>query len=196
MPEQSAEVTRLLRELSRDNPQAANALVPLIYGELRRLARSYMRRERSGHTLQPTALVSEVFLRLAGADPIDWQSRAHFFGVAARLMREVLVDYARKRGSAKRAGGWTNADWDFTISSERLDDVLGVHEVLERLEAFDARQARIVELRFFAGMNIAEIAEVIGVSTPTVKREWASAKAWLHREITGGAHGPGEMATG
>ena len=197
MAEESGDITRLLRQLNRDNPQVANELAPLIYGELRRLAASYMRRERTGHTLQATALVSEAFLRLAGGSDIQWQGRAHFFGVAARLMREVLVDYARRHASVKRDGGArVSLTPDIAIAGDRHEDVLAMHEVLARLETLDARQARIVELRFFAGLSVTEIAEVMGISPPTVKREWASARAWLHREIAGGADDAGTMAAG
>ncbi len=156
-----------------------------------------MRRERTGHTLQATALVSEAFLRLAGGSDIQWQGRAHFFGVAARLMREVLVDYARRHASVKRDGGArVSLTPDIAIAGDRHEDVLAMHEVLARLETLDARQARIVELRFFAGLSVTEIAEVMGISPPTVKREWASARAWLHREIAGGADDAGTMAAG
>ena len=144
-----------------------------------------MRRERPEHTLQPTALVNEAFLRLAGETGMEWRDRTHFFGVAARMMREILVDYARKRASAKRGKGARIAlDDALLISESRLEDVVAVDEVLHRLEELDPRQGRIVELRFFAGMGVEEIAEAMEISVPTVKREWRSAKAWLHREMT------------
>jgi RNA polymerase sigma factor (TIGR02999 family) len=146
-----------------------------------------MRNERPGHTLQPTALVNEAFLRLVGSNGVEWQDRAHFYAVAARLMRRILVDHARKRRAGKRDGGAQVTFEDrLVLREDRIDDVLAIDEVLARLEALDARQGRIVELRFFAGMSVDEIAEVIHASTTTVKREWNSAKAWLHRELTGG----------
>jgi RNA polymerase sigma factor (TIGR02999 family) len=158
-----------------------------VYGELRRVAGRAMRNERPGHTLQPTALVNEAFVRLAGNTGIEWQDRAHFFGVAARLMRQILVDYARKKHAAKRGGAArVTLDDSLLISDDHLGDVMAVDEVLARLETLDARQGRIVELRFFAGLSVEEVAEVMEISTPTVKREWQSAKAWLHRELTTG----------
>ena len=144
-----------------------------------------MRRERPEHTLQPTALVNEAFLRLAGETGMEWRDRTHFFGVAARMMREILVDYARKRASAKRGkGARITLDDALLISESRLEDVVAIDEILHRLEELDPRQGRIVELRFFAGMGVEEIAEAMEISGPTVKREWRSAKAWLHREMT------------
>jgi RNA polymerase sigma factor (TIGR02999 family) len=145
-----------------------------------------MRRERSGHTLQPTALVNEAFLRLVNQTGIEWKDRAHFFGVAARLMREILVDYARQHAAAKRGGIKVTLDDSLLISEGRLEEAAAWDEVLNRLELLDARQARIVEMRFFGGLSVDEVAEVMKISAPTVKREWASAKAWLHRELASG----------
>jgi RNA polymerase sigma-70 factor, ECF subfamily len=180
-------LTRLLQELRSGDDTAAARLVAAAYGELRKVAARCMRNERAGHTLQPTALVNEAFLRLAGTTGVDWRDRAQFYGVAARLMRQILVDHARKRSTAKRAGGGRVSFEDRLILREdRIEDVIAMDQVLGRLEALDARQGRIVELRFFAGMSVEEIAEVMCISTPTVKREWSSAKAWLHRELTGG----------
>jgi RNA polymerase sigma factor (TIGR02999 family) len=183
--ENTGEVTLLLRQLRAGDPGAADRLAPIVYQELRRVAGRAMRGERTGHTLQPTALVHEAYLRLAASPGVEWRNRAHFFGVAARLMREILVDHARKRSAVKRAaaGGATLAD-GFLLAESRIEEVVVWDEILDRLEHLDPRQGRIVELRFFAGLNVEEIAEVLGVSTPTVKREWASAKAWLHRELT------------
>jgi RNA polymerase sigma-70 factor (ECF subfamily) len=181
------DLTQLLRRLRSGDDDAAAKVVAAAYGELRKVAARCMQNERPGHTLQPTALVNEAFLRLAGTTGVDWQDRAQFYGVAARLMRQILVDYARKRRAGKRDGGARVTFEDRLILREdRIEDVIAMDEVLGRLEALDPRQGRIVELRFFAGMSVEEIAEVVHVSTPTVKREWNSAKAWLHRELTGG----------
>jgi RNA polymerase sigma-70 factor (ECF subfamily) len=186
---ETGNVTRLLRQLRSGDKDAGAKLIAAVYGELRRLAARSMRRERPGHTLQPTALVHETFLRLVGEGDVEWQDRAHFFGVAARLMREILVDYARKHGAAKRNGGLRiPLDDSLIISAGRIEEVLAVDQILGRLEELDPRQSRIVELRFFAGLNVEEIAEVMEISTPTVKREWRSAKAWLHSQLSE-AHG-------
>ena len=187
MAEPVGDVTRLLRELRKGDHESAERLIAAVYGELRQVAARAMRHERPGHTLQPTALVNEAFLRLAGASGIEWRDRAHFFGVAARLMREILVDYSRKQHAVKRGSGpRVTLDDSLLVSADRLEDVVAIDEILARLENFDQRQARIVELRFFAGLNVEEVAEVMEISTPTVKREWALARAWLHREITQG----------
>ena len=188
MPEDGAEVTRLLRQLRSGDRDAAGKLVAAVYGELRQVAARAMRNERPGHTLQPTALVHEAFLKLAGSAGVEWRDRTHFFGVAARLMREILVDYARQRGAAKRgSGARITLDDSLLISEDRLGDVVAMDEVVRRLESLDARQGQIVELRFFGGLSVEEVAEVMRISTPTVKREWQSAKAWLHRELTRGS---------
>jgi RNA polymerase sigma factor (TIGR02999 family) len=180
-------LTQLLRELRRGDDTAAAKVVAAAYGELRKVAARCMKNEHPGHTLQPTALVNEAFLRLVGTTGVEWQDRAQFYGVAARLMRQILVDHARKRRAGKRDGGARVAFEDHLVLHEdRIEDVIAMDEVLGRLEALDARQGRIVELRFFAGMSVEEIAEVVRISTPTVKREWSSAKAWLHRELTAG----------
>lgn len=183
-------VTGLLRQFRAGDPESAARLVAAVYGELRQVAARAMRRERPGHTLQATALVNEAFLKLVAQSGVEWRDRAHFFGVAARVMREILVDYARKRSSFKRArAGRVTLDDVLSIAEERIEEVVAWDEVLARLEALDPRQGRIVELKFFAGLNVEEIAEVMGISTATVKREWASAKAWLHRELTREAEG-------
>jgi RNA polymerase sigma-70 factor (ECF subfamily) len=188
MAEKPGEVTQLLRLLNSGNSHAANELAPLIYNELRRLAAGCMRRERPGHTLQATALVHEAYLRLMGQRNVQFNDRAHFFAVAATLMRRVMLDYARKRHSAKRGAAPRQATLDegLLIAQQNLDDVLLLDECLTRLAALDPQQAHLVELRYFAGLNVEETAEVMGISTATVKREWSSAKAWLNREITGG----------
>jgi RNA polymerase sigma factor (TIGR02999 family) len=180
----AGQVTLLLAQLRAGDKQAAGKLIVALYRELRMVAARAMRTERPGHTLQPTALVNEAFLRLAGQSELEWTSRAHFLGVAARLMREILVDYARKRGTVKRGSGrQINLNDGLLLSEDRLEEIMAWNEILLQLEELDARQARIVELRFFAGMNVEEIAEVLEISTPTVKREWASAKAWLHHRL-------------
>jgi RNA polymerase sigma factor (TIGR02999 family) len=182
------EVTRLLRQLGRGNPRAVDQLTPLIYDELRKLASACMRRERPDHTLQATALVHEAYLRLLGQRDAEWHDRAHFFAVAATLMRRVLLDHARKHHSAKRGAApqKTTLDEGLLISDEHLEDVLAMDECLNRLALIDPQQARLVEMRFFAGLSVDEIAAVARISTATVKREWASAKAWLYREMTRG----------
>lgn len=166
--------------------ESLNELLPLVYDELRRLANSYISRERSDHTLQPTALVHEAYIRLIGQDAIEWQSRAHFFGVSARLMREILIEYARAKNRQKRGGEFmTQIELDnaveFTDAKEL--DVIAVDEALVKLETLDPQQARIVELKFFGGLTIEEIAEVMSISAATVKREWSTAKLFLHRTL-------------
>ncbi|HEY6342366.1 MAG TPA: ECF-type sigma factor [Bryobacteraceae bacterium] len=179
------DLTQLLRRLRAGDEEAAAQVAAAAYGELRKLAARCLRRERPGHTLQPTALVHEAFLKLAANTRTEWRDRAQFYAVAARLMRRILVDYARRRAAGKRGGGHqVTLEENLVLREERIEDVLGVDEVLERLEALDPRQGRIVELRFFSGLTVEEIAEVLGISTPTVKREWSSAKAWLHRELS------------
>ena len=188
MTDKPGDVTRLLSQLNGGNSQAANELAPLIYNELRRLAAACMRRERPDHTLQATALVHEAYLRLMGQRNVQFSGRAHFFAIAATLMRRILLDYARKRHAAKRGAAPRQATLDegLLVVEQHLDDVLALDECLTRLAALDPQQARLVEVRFFAGLNVEETAEVMGISTATVKREWSSAKAWLNREITGG----------
>jgi RNA polymerase sigma-70 factor, ECF subfamily len=182
MPAPDDQVTLLLTELREGNQEAANRLMPLIYSELRRMAGSYMQRERPSHTLQATALVNEVYMRLADGAAIPWQSRAHFFGIAARAMREVLLDYARAHIAGKRGGKdaqKVDIDVELRGVSPKIESVIAIDEALGRLERIDPRQSRLIELRFFAGLNMEEAAEVMGISTATVKREWRSAKAWL-----------------
>jgi RNA polymerase sigma factor (TIGR02999 family) len=180
-------VTELLRAWSDGDDAALEQLIPLMEAELRRLARGYMGRERQSHTLQTTALVNEAFLRLTDARQIRWQDRAHFLGISARLMRRVLVDYARRRGFHKRGGGAQRVTLDEAVapSSDPAFDVLALDRALEALEKTDARKSRIVELRFFGGLSVEETAEVLKVSTDTVKRDWRLAKLWLLRELQG-----------
>lgn len=167
MPEPAGDVTQLLRQLRAGQPDAADQLVPLIYRELRRIAGAQMARERPGHTLQATAVVHEAYMRLAGEQDIEWQNRAHFFGIAARTMRRVLLDYARQRHAGKRGGsgaGRVDLDTDLLIGDDRLEDVVALDQVLTRLTEMDEEQGRIVELRFFAGLNVEETAEAMGIS--------------------------------
>ncbi|HEY6341669.1 MAG TPA: sigma-70 family RNA polymerase sigma factor [Bryobacteraceae bacterium] len=180
-------VTLLLAQLREGNREAASQLIPLIYNEMRRMAGAYMQRERPGHTLQATALVHEAYMRLAGGQPGPWQNRAHFFAVAAHVMRQVLVDHARRRHSGKRGGGnaqKVDIDAEVLIGAENTEDVIALDEALDRLAKLDPRQSRLVELRFFAGLDVEQLAEVMDVSPTTIKREWRSAKAWLHGELT------------
>ena len=187
MSDATGEVTRLLSELRAGDEEASARLITLIYGELRRMAGSYMRRERPGHTIQPTALVNEAYLRMVGRHQVEWQSRAHFFAIAAHTMRRVLLDYARQRHAGKRGGeGLRRADLELdllAVEPGQLDTIIALDAALERLGRIDPRQSRLIELRFFAGMSVEETAEVMGIAPVTVKREWRSAKAWLHREM-------------
>ncbi len=177
-------ISQILAGWANHDPAARERLVPLVYGELRRLAHHYMRGERADHTLQTTALVNELYLRLAGIDGMQWRDRAHFFAMAATLMRRVLVDYARQRGREKRGAGVsvTSLD-DQAAAPEAPVDLLALDEALERLAAADPQQARVVELRFFAGLSVEETAEALGISSATVKRDWATAKLWLYNEL-------------
>jgi RNA polymerase sigma-70 factor, ECF subfamily len=180
------EVTRLLKEWSKGNQSALDALTQLVYRELRRLAASYMRSESPGHTLQPTALVHEAFLRLAGDAP-HCENRSEFYGIAARLMRQILIDYARTRQAVKRGGHFERLDLDgeLVASRDREPDLVALDEALERLVALNPRKARVVELRFFGGLSAQESAEVLNVSEVTVKRDWQFARTWLLRELRG-----------
>jgi RNA polymerase sigma factor (TIGR02999 family) len=194
MPEESAgpDITRLLRDWQAGSGPALERLIPLVYDELHTLASRHLSGERRDHTLQTTALVNEAFLKLAGQRQVDWKSRAHFFGIAAKLMRRILVDHARRDGRLKRGAGATHLpldDLDLPSPPSSVDavDTCALDAALSRLEALDAQQGRVVELRFFGGMTIAEAAEVMGLSSATIKREWAVAKAWLYRELTGNA---------
>jgi RNA polymerase sigma-70 factor, ECF subfamily len=180
-----AGVTALLRSWGQGDRAALDALLPVVYDELRRRARRQMRAQPSGHTLQTTAIIHEAYLRLVGQQETDWQSRAHFFGVAAKAMRSVLVDHARAQRAAKRGGGAaqvTLADVD-AVAPEPAVDVLALEEALTRLATFDPRKGQLVELRYFGGLGIEETAVVLGVSSATVKREWVLARAWLRREL-------------
>ena len=181
------EVTRLLVNWSKGDQKALEQLTPLVYSELRRLAQRFLRRERSDHTLQSTALVHEAFLRLIDQRSVQWQNRAHFFGVAAQLIRRILVDYARSRHTAKRGADAVKLSLDeaLGVGESRDLDLVALDEALENLARLDPQQSRIVELRFFTGLSIEETAEVLGISPATVKRDWVTAKALLYRELTG-----------
>jgi RNA polymerase sigma-70 factor (ECF subfamily) len=179
------EVTLLLSALTRGDDGAASKLIPVVYDELRRLAASYMRRERPDHTLQATALVHEAFLKLVEQRSVNWQSRAHFFGVAAQLMRRILIDHARGHLRQKRGGEHKKVSLDeaFIFSEQQSAELLAVDESLTRLSKLDQRQGRVVELRFFGGLGVEEAAEVLGISPKTVKRDWSIAKAWLYADL-------------
>jgi RNA polymerase sigma factor (TIGR02999 family) len=181
------DVTGLLLSWRQGDAEALDRLVPLVYDELRRVARGHLRREAPGHSLQATALVHEVFLRLVDADRLTPMSRTHFFAISARLMRQILVDHARRKQADKRGGGATVISLDQVgpapAQTSRVD-VLALNEALDALSSFDARQCRVVEMRFFAGLNIPETADALGISTATVEREWAMAKAWLHHRLS------------
>jgi RNA polymerase sigma factor (TIGR02999 family) len=180
-------ISQLLADWANHDPAARDQLVPIVYGELRRLAHHYMRGERAGHTLETTALVNEAYVRLAGIDAMQWRDRAHFFAMAATLMRRVLVDYARQRGREKRGAGVTLTSLDDSIvAPEAAVDVVALDLALERLAAVDPQQSRVVELRFFAGMSVQETADALGISPATVKRDWVTAKLWLYNELTTG----------
>jgi RNA polymerase sigma-70 factor, ECF subfamily len=185
------EVTQLLRAWCDGDERALERLVPLVEAELRRLARKFMRRERRGHTLQPTALVNEAFLRLAGARSVRWHDRAHFLAIAARLMRRVLVDHARARGYRKRGGSAQRITLDegLLVTAEPPLDLIALDRALDAFAAVDARKTRVVELRFFGGLSVEETADVLQVSADTVRRDWRLAKLWLLRELKQGPAG-------
>ena len=181
------DLTKMLIEWGGGDRDALDRLMPIVYDELRRIARRHFRRERPDNTLQPTALVNEVYIRLVDQSGVNWQSRAHFFGIAARIMRQIMVDRARARNAAKRGGGDYKLDLtdvsDVPDKSRHLD-LLALDRALDGLASFDPQQSRIVELRFFGGLSIEETAEVMGISPATVKREWALGRSWLFRELS------------
>ena len=182
---QTHELTQLLVDWSNGDTAALEKLLPLIDQELRRLAHRYMSRERAGHTLQTTALVNEAFVRLVNRTNVNWQNRAHFFGIAASLMRTILVDHARSHACAKRGGGAFNLELDETmiVSKQKASEVLALDDALNELARLDPQQSRVVELRFFGSLTVEETAEVLHVSPATIKREWSTAKAWLYHEL-------------
>jgi RNA polymerase sigma factor (TIGR02999 family) len=179
------EVTQLLLAWSDGDKTALDKLTPLVYEELRRMAHRYMSRERPGHTMQTTALVNEAYLRLVNRENVHWQNRAHFFAIAAELMRSILVDHARSHAYQKRGGGARKIELDeaMVVSQERAAEVVALDDALKSLAGIDPQQSRVVELRFFGGLTIEETAEVLHLSPATIKREWSTAKAWLYREL-------------
>lgn len=181
----SQAITHLLREWRDGNKEAFDDLIQIVYAELHHLAHRYLIREDSGHTLQTTALVNEAWLRLAAQQNSDWQNRAHFFAVAAQVMRHLLVDHARRQQFARRGAGARHLRLDevAVISPTKSEEIISLHEALDRLAIFDPRKSRIVELRYFGGLSIAETAEVLEISEITVKREWMKAKAWLYQQL-------------
>jgi RNA polymerase sigma-70 factor, ECF subfamily len=179
------DITHLLAGLRAGSQEAEAELIRIVYGELRRMAARYMRSERSDHTLQATALVHEAYVRLLDQRDKDWQNRAHFFGVAAQVMRRILVDHARTRRAVKRGCGQHALSLDDIplLATEQADEIIALDEALSNLAQFDARQSRIVEMRFFAGLSEEEIAHILGISVRTVKRDWSVAKAWLYAQL-------------
>jgi RNA polymerase sigma factor (TIGR02999 family) len=185
-------VSQWLDQARAGRSEAMAALLPLVYAELRRVAGAYVRRERAGHSLQATALVHEAYLRLAGERHVNWQNRAHFCAIAANSMRQILIEKARARRAAKRGGGWLRISLDERVGAAPAPDldVEALDEALTRLERFDPKRARLVELRFFGGLSIEEAGEVLGVSPATVKRGWSLARAWLRKELQHGDPSP------
>lgn len=186
MSQEPQEITQMLLELTDCNEEVVNQILPHIYDELRRLASSYLRRERSNHTLQPTALVHEAYMKLIDQSRVKWQNRAHFFGIAAQVMRRILMDHARKHTAEKRGGDAELLPIEeeiLIVSHDKSAELIALDDALQQLAEMDERKARIVELRYFGGLSIEETAEVLRVSVPTVNREWRMAKAWLYSEI-------------
>lgn len=179
------DITRLLVDWSEGRREALDQLMPVVYQELHKIAGSYLRRERAEHTLQPTALIHEAYLRLVGSDVPSFRSRSHFYGVAAHVMRQILVEHARARGAAKRGGGERKVSLDDVtlFSAERTADLVALDDALTRLGAFDERKSKVIELRFFGGLSLDETAEALGVSVATISRELRLAQAWLQREL-------------
>jgi len=182
------EVTQILARVTRGDRSAVNVLLPLVYDQLRALGASYFRQQQAGHTLQPTALVHEAFLKLVGPGQVEWASRAHFFAVAAKAMRQILTDFARRKKAAKRGGDdWQKvslADVATPVADSPID-MMALEDALARLSELDPRQAQVVEMRFLAGLKVEEVAGVMGLSVPTIEREWRMARAWLRRELAG-----------
>ena len=187
-PDARGDITALLAEVKHGRKDALDRLLPLVYAELRRIARNQMRREREGHTLQPTALVHEAFLRLVDQDAAAWQNRAHFFGVAAQVMRRLLVDYARRRRAAKRGIPITLDEALLQPGSSAVpyEEILAVDQALDRLARLDSRQASVVEMRYFGGLSVEETAEILGVAERTIKLDWAMAKGWMKSQLSAG----------
>ncbi|HWP54672.1 MAG TPA: sigma-70 family RNA polymerase sigma factor [Pyrinomonadaceae bacterium] len=184
MESEAPTITQLLVEWSHGNQQALDRLTPLVYDELRQMARTYLRRERPDHTLQPTALVHEAYLRLIDQHSVSWQNRAHFFGIASQMMRRILVNHALARAAEKRGSGERiTLDEAIDLSKKGEVDLIALDEALQELERLDSQQTRIVELRFFGGLSIEETAEALGISPATVKRDWSTARLWLRRQL-------------
>jgi RNA polymerase sigma-70 factor, ECF subfamily len=188
MHSRQAEATKLLSEVTQGNEEAAEKMIPVVYDELKRLARSYMRRERPDHTLQTTALVHEAYLKLIQQRSLDWQSRTRFFGIAAHIMRRILVDHARGHLREKRGGRQRSVSIDqaLVFAPEQSQELIRLDQALGRLTKLDPRQGKIVELRFFSGLTVEQTADLLGISPKTVKRDWSIAKAWLHGEMKRG----------
>ena len=187
MSQQEQDVTQMLIELTDGKKDVVGEILPLIYGELRKLASSYLRKERGNHTLQPTALVHEAYMKLIDQTQVKWQNRAHFFGIAAQVMRRILLDYARKHKAEKRGGAGENVALDenlIIIQSEKSAELIALDEALDNLAKIDEMKAKIVELRYFGGLSVEETAEVLDVSVITVKRHWKMAKAWLYGQLS------------
>jgi RNA polymerase sigma factor (TIGR02999 family) len=186
MPVLQSEVTQLLIDWSKGDKAAFDRLIPVVHAELRRLARNYMARENPGHTLQTSALINEAYIRLVDQQSVPWQNRAHFFGVAAQVMRHILIDHARSHRFAKRGGGARKVPLEeaLAITDQRADELIAMDDALTYLATLDPRKSKLIELRFFGGLSIEETAEAMEVSPITVTREWRSAKAWLHREMS------------
>lgn len=184
------EITELLRDWEQGRQSALEKLMPLVMAELRRLAKGYLRRERPGHTLQTTALVNEAYLKLAGQNQVHWQNRNHFFAIAAQCMRRILVDYAKARRREKRGGAERRVELSEAVSMsvEQSEELLALDEALRRLAAEDERKGKVVELRYFGGYSVEEIAAMLGISEATVARDWRMARAWLRREVSVSSH--------
>ncbi len=195
-PESDQTITQILQDISRGRHEAVNQLMPLVYEDLKRIAERFLRQERTDHTLQTTALVNEAYLKLVDQRQVDWKGRTHFFAIGARAMRRILVDHAKQRDRIKRGGGRHRVDIDeaLVISPQRDDDVLALDEALNKLAQFDSDQAQIIELRFFGGLTVQEVAEVLGWSKRRVEAEWTIVRAWLRRELTGSDDDPDSEA--
>jgi RNA polymerase sigma factor (TIGR02999 family) len=185
MPADAGEITRLLIAVRNGDAKAESRLVSLVYGELNKLAQNHMRRERAGHTLQPTALINEAYIRLMGGDHRNWNDRVHFLANASVVMRRVIVDYARQHRAGKRPGGKLRVELDEAVATvkPKIEDLLVIDEALRRLAELSPRQARLVEMMYFGGLTAQEASQVMGISLRTAEREWAAARAWLHQQL-------------
>lgn len=190
MPIPDRQITGLLRDASRGKAEATDALFPLVYSELHRIATAHLTKERPNHTLQPTALVHDAYLKIIRGAEVEWQDRVHFYSIASRVMRRILVDYARARAARKRGGPQHQVTLEegIAVTQQKTVDVIALDEALTKLGSVDERQAQVVEMRFFAGMEEEEIASILGISSRTVKRDWRIARAWLYNELRGSIH--------